>query len=90
MIGPSSFSSHHCRQGDTVYIFFDAYQEAIEDASVKQDSTYLLDEVIVKKFPALMSQVTFRMKTAIHFCTAAFVKEDKVYMLARAPGTSYC
>lgn len=73
-------------------VLYDAYHEAVtKDLRLKEQS-FLFEEVIFKKYREYMAQVNLQMKTAINFCTAAFINPEagEVNILARAPGFSYC
>jgi hypothetical protein len=70
-------------------ILYDAYHEAIAHNAALKDETLLLQEKILKK-TRYMEQVPFPVKRSINYCTAGFLFNNEVYMLARAPGTSYC
>ena len=86
-------------------ILYDAYHhfEIVQPQSSSKYS-YLLQEAILKRdeYKHLLGSqipegVRKRMKMRVNYCTAAFISSDKekkgteeVYMLARAPGTSYC
>lgn len=72
-------------------ILYDAYVEAIEQDPTLKVSTLLFEEVILylRKDLKRKSGVKFN-KPGKFYCTAAFVHQEEVYFLARAPGTSYC
>lgn len=75
-------------------ILYDACHKAVADDSSLKDKSLLLEEIILKK-PGnrhCMSQVEIPLKRNINYCSAAFVypRDEQVYFLARAPGTSYC
>lgn len=89
------YQGFHMRNGidyssDTgTKILYDAYHEAIAHNAALKDETLLLQEKILKK-TRYMEQVPFPVKRSINYCTAGFLFNNEVYMLARAPGTSYC
>jgi len=72
-------------------VLYDAYHKVQLTDPALDANSLLLEEVILKRHP-LMKTVNIAMKTSINFCTAAFISSDgnEVFMLARAPGTSYC